>query len=103
MMDPMDTADIVPLALMTLAVARVTRLITSDRITEAPRNAVIRRLDPDGLFAYLLVCSWCSSVYVGAAGAAAGALAGWWSWTMAVPAALAFSYVAGFLASREGE
>jgi len=96
-------ADLIPFVSMALAVARVTRLVTTDRITQAPRNALLRKLDPEGLTAYLLVCSWCSSVYVGAAGAVVGSLAGWWTWTTAVPAALAFSYIAGFLASREGE
>ncbi len=93
--------DTVTLALTALATARVTRLITTDRITQEPRNAVLRRLDPTGLMAYLLVCDWCSSVYVGAAGAGA-----WWAWGdtrvfTAIVAALAFSYTAGFLASRE--
>ena len=95
--------DLVTLTLTALATARITRLITTDRITEAPRNALIRRLDPEGLMAYLVVCDWCASVYVGAAVAGA-----WWAWgdTMAftaATAALAYSYVAGFLASKESD
>lgn len=92
------------LVLTLLAIARVTRLVTSDRITEAPRNFLLRKLlvrRPESLTAYLMVCSWCSSVYVGAA--AAGA---WYAWgdTMcyqAVVLALAGSHVTGVLASRE--
>lgn len=92
------------LALTLLAVARVTRLITSDRITERPRNFLLRKFlarNQESLTAYLMVCSWCSSVYVGAA--AAGA---WYVWgdTMcyqAVALALAASHVTGVLASRE--
>ena len=91
------------LVLGALATARITRLVTTDRITEAPRNAILRRLDADSLTAYLIVCDWCSSVYVGAGVAAAGAALGWWSWPVAIPAALAFSYIAGYLASRESD
>lgn len=94
---------LVQMILAALATARITRLITQDRITEAPRNALLRRLDANGLMAYLIVCDWCASVYVGAAVAAGGAGIGWWSWTMAVPAALAFSYIAGYLASKESD
>lgn len=94
------------LVLMILAVARVTRLITDDVLFEEPRKWVLTKLISPGRarvlrdkLAYLLVCSWCSSVYVGAAGAAS-----WYAWGetmafMAVCAALAASYVAGFLAS----
>jgi hypothetical protein len=95
--------DIITLALCALATRRITRLITSDRITQAPRHWLVRRLPEHSLSAYLLVCDWCSSVYVGAVVAGA-----WWAWgdTMAftaVTAALAFSYCAGFLASKESE
>jgi hypothetical protein len=95
--------DIITVTVCALATARLTRLVTTDRITEAPRNWIIRRLPRESLVSYLLVCDWCSSVYTGAAVAGA-----WWAWgdTMAftaVTAALAFSYIAGFLASKESE
>lgn len=85
-----------------LAVARVTRLITTDVLTEPLRNWTVRRLlkrDPEHMLAYLLVCDWCASVYVG--GAAAGA---WYAWGetmpfMAITLALAASYATGWLAS----
>lgn len=99
----MDTMDTITLILAALATARITRLITSDRITEAPRGWVLRRLDEGGLLAYLIVCNWCASVYVGAGMAGAWYAWGGHRWFAAVCAALAFSYVAGFLASREGE
>jgi hypothetical protein len=94
------------LALMILAVARVTRLVTTDVLFDTPRNRVLTLLIKAGpalalreKIAYLIVCDWCSSVYVGAAGSAA-----WYAWGesmtfMAVCAALAASYVTGFLAS----
>lgn len=94
------------LVLMMLAVARVTRLITTDVLFDAPRNWLTRRIlapNPEGpvrvALAYLIICSWCVSIYVGAAGAGA-----WYAWGETMPfvvitAALAASYVTGFLAS----
>lgn len=95
--------DPVTLILSALAAARLTRLITTDRITQAPRNILLRKLPEESLMAYLVVCDWCVSVYTGAGVAAAGAMMDWWTWPVAVPAALAFSYTAGFLASRESD
>jgi len=95
------------LLLAALATARITLLITTDRITEAPRQWLVRkavaRAGSESLAAYLLVCNWCSSVYVGA-----GVAGAWWvwgeqRWFAAVCAALAFSYVAGYLNNRAGE
>lgn len=94
------------LVLMMLAVARVTRLITSDVLFDAPRIRVIHDIlkgNPEGsvrtALAYLVTCNWCSSIYVGAAGAGA-----WYAWGetmpfMVITAALAASYATGFLAS----
>lgn len=94
------------LVLMTLAVARVTRLITTDVLFDGPRNWLTHRAlkgNPEGpvrtALAYLIICSWCTSIYVGAAGAGA-----WYLWHgtvlyVVITAALAASYVTGFLAS----
>lgn len=96
------------LVLMTLAVARVTRLITVDVLFDEPRTWLVQKLINPGhaegfrtKIAYLIVCDWCVSVYVGAAGAGA-----WYAWGetmpfMAITAALAASYVTGFLASTQ--
>lgn len=101
------TMQTLTLLLTLLATARATRLITDDRITRAPRHAVVRwsfahsKREDGGLLAYLVFCPWCVSVYVGAG---AGAL--WWAWgdtriyTAAV-LALAASHVAGLLAGLE--
>ena len=53
--------DIITVTVCALATARLTRLVTTDRITEAPRNWIIRRLPRESLLSYLLVCDWCSS------------------------------------------
>lgn len=91
--------------ILALATARLTRLVTQDRITEAPRHwavrAAVRRDGDESLLAYLIVCDWCVSVYTGAAVAGA-----WWAWHEQgwitwVMSALAFSYAAGYLASKE--
>jgi hypothetical protein len=127
------------LAVYALAVARVTHLITHDRITEAPRRWLSVRLwartiddetaaarfagiagkhgpraaarvvardrfDAGGeppLAVYLLTCAWCVSTYVGVAGALVWYFAGSSPWALIPAAALALSYVTGFLAGKE--
>lgn len=92
------------LLVYTLAVARVTGLITTDTITEDARNAVISWLDdrPKTLGAYLatlITCPWCASVWVSVV---AAPLVWFWgdSQVMLIPAlALAFSQVTGMTSS----
>lgn len=95
---------VISLALAALATARLTRMVTTDRIFLAPRvrllRALVRRHGEDGLMPYLVTCDWCVSIYTGTSVAAA-----WVAWGdtrafLAVAAALAFSYVAGYLAER---
>lgn len=111
--DPETTAtaappgDAVTIALTLLAVARVTRFITSDMLFETPRGWAVRRLIEHkgqssslrGTLAYLIVCDWCASVYVGAAAAGAWCVWGETMPFMMVALALAASYVTGFLSS----
>ncbi|MFK3734057.1 hypothetical protein ACI2LJ_27750 [Streptomyces sp. NPDC088090] len=99
----METYPLVLMVVMALATARVTRLVTRDRILQAPRRAVLRALPDDHLLAYLVVCDWCVSMYVGALAAVGGAWAGWWDWWLVPALAFAYSHVTGWLASREGE
>jgi hypothetical protein len=97
--------DTLTLLLSLLAVARLTRLVTDDKVLERPRLALLRRLvdrrGEDSMLAYLVLCPWCVSPYVGA-----GVMSAWWAWgdtrmfTAAV-AVLAASHVAGFLAGKE--
>lgn len=95
--------NLITLLIGALVTARITRLVTTDRITEGPRNAVIRRIDTSSMWAYLIVCDWCISMYTGGAVAISGAYAGWWPGTWVIPLAFAFSYTAGWLASKEGD
>jgi hypothetical protein len=53
-----------------LAAYRLSRLVTTDRLTMAPRHALIARSkakgDDDPLLAALITCDWCVSVYTSA-------------------------------------
>ena len=95
--------DLIALLVAALATARLTRLVTRDQITHPLRRALLARVDRDGYLAYLLTCDWCVSVWIGAGAAVVGVRAGAWSWWWAPAVALVVSYVAGWLASKEGE
>lgn len=104
-----------------LAVARVTRLVTSDKLTEGFRYALLVRLwtrvtgdrhasvmamsDPAAvppLLVYLVTCPWCVSIYVAAVGAPVAYYWGRLPWLFVPALALAFSYITGLLA-KNGE
>lgn len=93
--------------LLLLATARVTRFITTDVLFETPRNVLITRLVKESghqvrdKIAYLIVCDWCASVYVGAALMGAWHYWGESMWFMMTTAALSMSYGAGYLASAD--
>lgn len=89
--------DFITLAVIALATARLTRLVTTDKITETPRNALVRKLGAESKIAYLLVCDWCSSIYVAPA---VTALVWWQPAAVWGAAALAASHITGYLASR---
>lgn len=99
MMGPMTTFTL--LVIGALVTARLTRLITRDALTETPRNWAVTKA-PDWL-AYLLLCDWCASVYVGTAVAAGGAALDYWPWYLVVPIGLASSHVTGWLAAKEND
>lgn len=48
-----------------LAVFRLTRLVTTDRITRRLRGLVERNTRDGSEWAYLVGCDWCVSAYVG--------------------------------------
>lgn len=86
-----------------LAVARVTRLITTDYLTAGPRGWIVRRLGVDHKLSYLITCQWCTSVWV--ALPVGFAWCGWSHITLwAGPgAALAMSQITGIMARGEDE
>lgn len=91
-----------------LATARLSVLVTEDKITERIRNALVRRWAGTGdapresYRAYLLVCQWCVSVWIGAVAALVWHLAGTEPWALVPAAGLAMSYVTGKLAQVGG-
>lgn len=97
----------VMLVVFALAVARGTRLVTTDNITENIRSKIIGGLDDrertlGERIATLIVCDWCVSIYLGLA---AAPLVIWHyanPWAAWPALALALSQVAGMLASGEG-
>lgn len=90
------------LALDALAVARLTRLVTTDTITEPVRNwlAVIRpgRLAERPRVAEFLTCPWCISFWIAIGVVMLQTLAP--SACLPISAVLAFSQVAGLLAAQ---
>lgn len=103
-----------PLLLATLgafATARLTRLVTADRLTLPVRRAMLARVPEGGSLEYLLSCSWCTSMWVALPVAA---LIVWLAPQFRGPnavgtvltallLALAFSHITGRLAGSEVE
>lgn len=55
---------IVALILAILTVARVTRLLTEDRLTVGYRRWVVNRWGEQSMPSYLVHCQWCTSIWV---------------------------------------
>lgn len=91
--------DLVIFTLWVVALARLTRLLTADEITDFIRAWVYRRYGEESTQAYFARCPWCVSMWV------AGASAGYplwlteWNWWLYPLLVLAGSYVVGILAS----
>lgn len=93
---------IVELIVVVLAGARLTRLITSDALTEGPRTWLLNRLDGWPRLQYLITCDWCASMYASLAVVAGYHASHANMWFMGALAVLAASYVTGALASVTG-
>jgi drug/metabolite transporter (DMT)-like permease len=90
------------LAVYALAVARITRLVTDDKIFDKPRNKILAAAPDDSKTAYFVTCAWCVSIWVAAAVAPIAYLWGTHPWSFIPALALAFSYLAGLLNRLEG-
>ena len=55
--------DLPTLLILALATFRLSRLITTDYITEPFRNFVWKRFPPNTQLGYLLTCTWCMSIW----------------------------------------
>lgn len=63
---PIDVPIWLVVALTVLATARVTRLVTSDKLTAPLRKRLIDRLGDESWVTYLAHCDWCTSMWVSA-------------------------------------
>lgn len=87
--------------LLTLAaVARLTRLVTSDLITEPLRDRIIRFLGTGSKAAYLLSCAWCASVWIAVPVAWLAVLSDGSAWFVIPALALSASLAAGIVAEN---
>jgi uncharacterized protein DUF1360 len=57
---------ILAMVVATLAVARMTRLLVDDQLTNGYRLWVDRRWGSESLQSYLVHCPWCTSIWVAA-------------------------------------
>lgn len=78
---------------LTLAGARATRLITTDKIAFLIRQWVIKRFGPEHWLTYLVHCPFCVSVWASFPAAAFGIWQTGISWWWLLPATLAMSYL----------
>lgn len=79
-------------------ILRLTRLVVADEILHKFRVWIVLKLGPNNPIAVLVTCSWCMSVWIGAAVGAA-----WWAWGdhrwwLAVGTAASASLLAGWSA-----
>ncbi|WP_280503840.1 hypothetical protein [Nocardia farcinica] len=89
---------VLTLVVYVLVVARVTRLVTTDKITEPLRAKLIDRVGTQSLWAFGAHCPWCAGWWVAALLALPAAwVAGlpWW-WALALP--FAASQLVGMMA-----
>lgn len=99
------------LALICGATARLTRLISQDDITYPLRHAFASWLSNENhkrgrrlvsTVEYMIVCTWCLSIWVGAAVAYTAHLYGTTWWFLGAAAALTGSLSTGLLVARRG-
>ena len=80
-------------------ITRLTRLVVADQITYRPRAWLVLRYGPSHPLAYLITCSWCLSVWIGAGIATA---AYWWGdtrWWFMLALAGTASLITGWAAN----
>lgn len=87
-----------------LAFARLIILITSDMITERPRDAFVTALKDRGhhTLAYLFLCPWCISIWLAIPAAPIIYAYGHSPWLFVPALVLALSAAAGALARVKG-
>lgn len=100
----MTLETVVALTAWTLALARVTRLINADEITDPLRIWVMHKTGVESRWSYLIQCPWCVSLWLGMATAwlplSTVDTDPWWMWPIL---SLAGSHVTGVLAGLDHE
>lgn len=84
-----------------LAVARLTRLVTDDRITIKMRLWAVNKWGKESWQSYYIHCAWCVSMWVSLLVMPAVVLLSGGSLLLAALTVPAASYVTGFLISKE--
>lgn len=88
------------LAISGLATYRLTKLITTDEITEPLRERVWANHPPESSrLGYLITCNWCTSIWAGSALGISRMIAP--KTTSAIETVLAVSAIAGLLTAHE--
>lgn len=90
---------------VTLAVARATRLVTADRIMLWLRRWFVNKWGEESSISYLVHCTACSSIWIAFPAALGWAMLTlpWHLWWIAAPAWFAMSYLTILLNRLEGE
>lgn len=58
------TINIFNYVILVLAAYRVTRLITTDTVTEKLREKVWKKFPPNTMIGYLITCNWCTGFWI---------------------------------------
>lgn len=90
-----------PLLITALAVARLTRIITTDRIALPIRQYVLAKNGDDGWFTFLIHCKYCASVWIAAGTAPLYWYFGRSPWFLIPAVALAFAEFIVFTAKLD--
>jgi hypothetical protein len=93
--------DLVVIATWVLALARVTRLINVDEISDPLRIAIVRRWGSESMQAYFMQCPWCVSIWVGFATVAFPIWLTDLTWWMVPLLALGASQLTGLIAQLD--
>jgi hypothetical protein len=86
-----------------LAVARVTRILTHDRITEDARIWFMHKVGVQSLLAYYVNCMWCVSIWVAGLSMPVAVYMAGRTWPQAAVFALGASYFTGMMSGLDSE
>ena len=88
------------LVILSLAVIRITRLITTDTVFNSIRERIWKRYPPSTGPGYLITCNWCSSIYAASLVVLMYRIAP--DYTIIGSTVLAMSMIAGIVLDRVG-